>query len=369
MHLLPPAPRALSRRRHVWRRGISARPLRTFLVERYPGWTVPGVDSLTSSEMEPLSLRELLLLADDDCKRRWDELSLGYPAHNEGSVFLREEIASQYAAIGLDEVNVVAPQEGIYLAMRALLAPTDHVIVTTPCYQSLYEVALSVGCEVSQWMPRGLEHGEPPRSDTADLAAQLREKAGRRHMIAAARRESEALQQEAARLRRLRAVQEAEQRHAAAEARVKAAHATQIRTLLRQLDGVESQLEQRIERIETVHRAFSAAGRRRRAPGGHRVRRQPVSILVVPTPPRRPRAPPRRRRTRGVLRLVVETHQCAATARLARERDHDAQAHVTAAFEALGPLDAQLPPCPGPAPWEPQRGHRCSHASGSGGGV
>ena len=57
------------------------------------------------------------------------------------------------------------------------------------------------------------------------------------------------------------AVQEAEQRHAAAEARVKAAHATQIRTLLRQLDGVESQLEQRIERIETVHRAFSAAGR------------------------------------------------------------------------------------------------------------
>ena len=160
--------------RHVWRRGISARPLRTFLVERYPGWTVPGVDSLTSSEMEPLSLRELLLLADDDCKRRWDELSLGYPAHNEGSVFLREEIASQYAAIGLDEVNVVAPQEGIYLAMRALLAPTDHVIVTTPCYQSLYEVALSVGCEVSQWMPRGLEHGEPPRFDPADLAALLR---------------------------------------------------------------------------------------------------------------------------------------------------------------------------------------------------
>ena len=44
----------------------------------------------------------------------------------------------------------------------------------------------------------------------SEIEAQLLEKAGLRQMIAAARRESEALQQEAARLRRLRAVQGAE---------------------------------------------------------------------------------------------------------------------------------------------------------------
>ena len=94
------------------------------------------------------------------------------------------------------------PQEGIYLAMRALLSPGAHVVVTSPCYQvrltlaltltltltlalalaltlnpnpnphqSLYEVARSMGCELSHWQPRGLEEGGTPRFDPADLAA------------------------------------------------------------------------------------------------------------------------------------------------------------------------------------------------------
>ena len=42
-------------------------------------------------------------------------------------------------------VNVVVPQEGIFLAMHALLEAHDTVIVTTPAYQSLFEVARSIG--------------------------------------------------------------------------------------------------------------------------------------------------------------------------------------------------------------------------------
>jgi hypothetical protein len=43
---------------------------------------------------------------------------------------------------------------GVYLAMLALLRPGDHVIVTYPGYQSLYDVALTVGCSVDRWEPR-----------------------------------------------------------------------------------------------------------------------------------------------------------------------------------------------------------------------
>lgn len=34
---------------------------------------------------------------------------------------------------------------------QALLAPGDHVVCTFPGYQSLYECAQSIGCEVSRW--------------------------------------------------------------------------------------------------------------------------------------------------------------------------------------------------------------------------
>lgn len=36
-------------------------------------------------------------------------------------------------------------------ALQALLAPGDRVVCTVPGYQSLYEVAASLGCEVAPW--------------------------------------------------------------------------------------------------------------------------------------------------------------------------------------------------------------------------
>lgn len=176
-----PASRALRLGRRL--STTTARPLRPFLVERYAGWT-DGSDSLASSEIEPLGLHELLAYADDEAAERWRTLSLGYPSHNEGSPFLRREIAATYAgctgASGLDaerHINVCAPQEGIYLAARAMLKPGDHVVATVPHYQSLSEVARSMGCEVSGWRPEAseLELGQPTlRFNPAALHSLLR---------------------------------------------------------------------------------------------------------------------------------------------------------------------------------------------------
>ena len=102
-------------------------PLRPFVLERFPGWT-DGCDSLSSSECEPLSLAELLEHADADGRRVWEGLSLGYVDPSEGSLYLRDEIAAGYAAVGAAGVNVCAPQEGIFLAVSALCAPGDHVV-------------------------------------------------------------------------------------------------------------------------------------------------------------------------------------------------------------------------------------------------
>lgn len=66
---------------------------------------------------------------------------------------------------------VAAPEELIFLAMNALLQPGDHVVCTFPGYQSLYELARSLGCEVNLWQP---SEDETWRFDPADLEALLR---------------------------------------------------------------------------------------------------------------------------------------------------------------------------------------------------
>jgi glycoprotease/Kae1 family metallohydrolase len=139
---------------------------------------------------------------------RWDRLSLGY-THQKGEEFLRQDIcerhyasvdsnvdsnvnanvkanvdanvnanvkanvdanvnanyvnanvnvsAHAYAAAahrcpaGLDDVLVCAPAEGIWLAMHAMLSPGDHVVCVSPAYQSLFQIAESMGCTVTPW--------------------------------------------------------------------------------------------------------------------------------------------------------------------------------------------------------------------------
>ena len=50
-------------------------------------------------------------------------------------------------------------RQGVYLTMRALLKPGDHVICTFPGYQSLYSIAQALGCHVHMWEPEPLMPG------------------------------------------------------------------------------------------------------------------------------------------------------------------------------------------------------------------
>lgn len=98
-------------------------------------------------------MSEVLDMADSECRELWDELSLSYPLNPQGHPYLVDEIINQNGHGNLDctNLNVLAPQEGIFLGMHALLEPGDNIIVTTPAYQSLFEVARSIGCSVTPW--------------------------------------------------------------------------------------------------------------------------------------------------------------------------------------------------------------------------
>ena len=107
---------------------------------------------LSSSDCESLSLLELVEMAHEDRVEFWIDLKLGY-TESQGHPRLRKEIAETYSGLSADEVLVVVPEEGIFLLMHALLEPGDHIICTFPGYQSLYEIARSIGCSVSFWEP------------------------------------------------------------------------------------------------------------------------------------------------------------------------------------------------------------------------
>jgi len=97
-------------------------------------------------------LTDLLAGADPGLRASWDGLRLGY-TESQGLPELRAEIATLYHTAGAEEVLVAAPEELIFLAMNVLLEAGDHVICTFPGYQSLYELARTIGCDVSLWRP------------------------------------------------------------------------------------------------------------------------------------------------------------------------------------------------------------------------
>ncbi|MEX2179393.1 MAG: aminotransferase class I/II-fold pyridoxal phosphate-dependent enzyme [Gemmatimonadaceae bacterium] len=124
--------------------------LEDFALERYfARWEFAVKHQLSASDVEPLTLNALLGLADDDARARWNALTLGY-TESTGLPALRQAIAAQYDMVGADQVVVTAgAEEGIFLAMHALLGPADAAIVVAPAYQSLHAVARSIGATVT----------------------------------------------------------------------------------------------------------------------------------------------------------------------------------------------------------------------------
>jgi aspartate/methionine/tyrosine aminotransferase len=126
-------------------------PLTPFKLERYFARYEFKVQYLLSaSDCESLSLHELLALADPDSLGHWEQLRLGY-TESQGLPALRAEVARLYQTLTPDDVLILTPEEGIFIAMHTLLEPGDHVIAIAPAYQSLSEIARSLGCAVTPW--------------------------------------------------------------------------------------------------------------------------------------------------------------------------------------------------------------------------
>ena len=146
--------------------------IQPFQLERYfAQYEFSAPYLLSPSDCEPFPLAELLALADSNTRRQWDDLWLGY-TESRGLPALRAEAAALCERITTEDILILTPEEGIFIAMNVLLKPGDHVAATFPGYQSLYQIAESLGCTVSRWMPR--DEGGALRFNTDDLEALLR---------------------------------------------------------------------------------------------------------------------------------------------------------------------------------------------------
>lgn len=141
--------------------------IRDFQLERYFGlYEFTVRHQLSLSDCDTCSVGELLELAGIEPVELMS-LRLGY-TESQGDPELRSAIAEHYDHCSADDVVVTnAPQEAIFLAMQAVLKAGDRVVVQTPCYQSLLEVASSIGCEVVRWEARESDDGWD--FDTDDL--------------------------------------------------------------------------------------------------------------------------------------------------------------------------------------------------------
>ena len=125
--------------------------IRQFQLERYFGpLEFQARYLLSSSDCETMSIGELLGLAGMPLAELAN-LRLGY-TESQGDPALRKVIARFYPGLAANNILVTnAPEEAIFLAMQVLLKPGDRVVVQTPCYQSLSELAAYRGCTVEPW--------------------------------------------------------------------------------------------------------------------------------------------------------------------------------------------------------------------------
>lgn len=96
---------------------------------------------LCCSDAQTFSLSEILSMANEEELELWGNLSLGY-TQVPGLPRLRKTVADiLYPQLSAENILMLAgAQEGIFGALYTLIEEADHVIVLTPCYQSLLEI-------------------------------------------------------------------------------------------------------------------------------------------------------------------------------------------------------------------------------------
>lgn len=123
--------------------------MRDFALEKYfSKWEFAAKYHMTASDIESMSLSELLSLASPEDRNAFEKLWLGY-TETYGHPELRVEIAKTYdTAIPSNILCFAGAEEGVYIAMRVLLKKEDHAIVAVPNYQAAETIPLDI-CEVS----------------------------------------------------------------------------------------------------------------------------------------------------------------------------------------------------------------------------
>jgi aspartate/methionine/tyrosine aminotransferase len=126
---------------------------------------------LSASDVESLSLEELLALADPESRALWSQLRFGY-TESQGHPALRAAIASLYERVDAEHVLVFSgAEEAIFAFHSVALRPGDHAVACWPAYQSLFEVARACGAEVTFLR---LRHEDGWAFDVEALRAELR---------------------------------------------------------------------------------------------------------------------------------------------------------------------------------------------------
>lgn len=114
---------------------------------------------LSATACESCSMKEILKMADPECKKLWDNLDMGYTDYR-GHVKLREAITSEhYKTLSADDVLECVPEEGIFIFMNTMLDAGDEVIALQPSLPSLHEIPRALGCSVIPWLLEAKDWG------------------------------------------------------------------------------------------------------------------------------------------------------------------------------------------------------------------
>ena len=111
--------------------------MRNFELETYfSRWEFSARYHMTASDIESVSISDLLAMASAEERQAFDSLWLGY-TETWGAPELREAIADTYDSLEAASILCFAgAEEGVYAAMRVLLSQGDHAIVVVPNYQA-----------------------------------------------------------------------------------------------------------------------------------------------------------------------------------------------------------------------------------------
>ncbi len=124
-----------------------------FKLERYfAKYEFSAKYMLSSSDCDGFRMNDILSMSTIEELKIWQNLQLGY-TESQGLPILRDEITKLYSTISSDDVMVLTPEEGVFVALNSILSKDDHVICIAPSYQSLHQVVRSIGCDIIFWLP------------------------------------------------------------------------------------------------------------------------------------------------------------------------------------------------------------------------